>query len=485
MTDMPHLPTMEWDYAGRLVHVTRTVGAATDHTYFTYDAAGQRVRKVTVRSGDIVKERLYLGSTYEVYREDVDGSDDAELERESLHVMDDRKRIALVDTKTRADGDAVADPSPIVRYQIDNHLGSATLELSDDADIISYEEYHPYGTSSYRSDEGDAEVSARRYRYTGKERDEETGLYYHGARYYAAWLGRWTAPDPRLTPGVSAYEYVRNHPSTAFDPDGREERTSIWQRVTDRLDASNRFVANQAERAGAAATDVVSRAGYALHLDPTTTSYVAATAGALAETTVHLAGGSALSVANTARAAIEAPGKAAEGVREIQASRGNWETILEGTGKVLEAAGDVAQAGLLVYGTVKAHGTPSGSGAPPGSKVPPSTGGAGRPVHSRYADKTVVYEGQQPRRISGPDPAAEGAHTVLRIDTVNKRVYQGREFDPTGHPVRDIDFTNPTTPSGSFRPGHPGPPHQHRFEVNDPKIGPKSGYRRGPPEPIR
>ena len=62
--------------------------------------------------------------------------------------------------------------------QLDNHLGSA-------AEIL-YEEYHPYGSTSYRASPSGVEVSARRYRYTGKERDEETGLYYYGARYYAA-----------------------------------------------------------------------------------------------------------------------------------------------------------------------------------------------------------------------------------------------------------------------------------------------------------
>ena len=61
-----------------------------------------------------------------------------------------------------------------------------------------YDEYHPYGTSAFRSWASSAEVSAKRkrkrkrYRYSDKERDEETGLYYHGARYYAPWLGRWT-----------------------------------------------------------------------------------------------------------------------------------------------------------------------------------------------------------------------------------------------------------------------------------------------------
>lgn len=105
-------------------------------------------------------------------------------------------------------------------------------------------------------------------------------------------------------------------------------------------------------------------------------------------------------------------------------------------------------------------------------------------VHSRYSDGTPVLEGQQPPRISGPDPAAAGAHSVLRHDAVNNRTYQGREFDAAGYPVRDVDFTNPTFPNGRPRPGHPGPPHQHPWHVNDPAVGPRSGFRRGGPEPI-
>jgi RHS repeat-associated protein len=40
------------------------------------------------------------------------------------------------------------------------------------------------------------DLSLKRYRFTNKERDDETGLYYFGVRYYAAWLGRWTSSDP-------------------------------------------------------------------------------------------------------------------------------------------------------------------------------------------------------------------------------------------------------------------------------------------------
>lgn len=105
-------------------------------------------------------------------------------------------------------------------------------------------------------------------------------------------------------------------------------------------------------------------------------------------------------------------------------------------------------------------------------------------IHSKYHDGTPVYEGQQPPRVPGPDPAATGPHIVLRIDVVNGRVYQGREFDAQNHPVRDVDFTSPTFPDGTIRPGHPGPPHQHRFHVNDPRIGPRSGFKRGGPEPV-
>ncbi|MGA9382341.1 MAG: hypothetical protein WBV73_26575 [Phormidium sp.] len=107
------------------------------------------------------------------------------------------------------------------------------------------------------------------------------------------------------------------------------------------------------------------------------------------------------------------------------------------------------------------------------------------PIHSLYADGTAVLRGQKPPRISGPDPTAIGPHSVLRWDTTNNRIYQRREYDADRFPVRDIDFTNPAFPgSGTPRPGHPGPPHQHRFAVNDPNIGPRSGFIRSGPEPL-
>ncbi|MDR1759676.1 MAG: RHS repeat-associated core domain-containing protein [Fibrobacter sp.] len=115
----------------------------------------------------------------------------------------------------------VANPVPVQRYQLSNNIESATLELDETASIISYEEYYPYGETSYRAGRNASEVSQKRYRYTGKEKDEESGLYYHGARYYACWLGRWTASDPAGTiDGLNLYIYCRGNPVKLLDPSG-------------------------------------------------------------------------------------------------------------------------------------------------------------------------------------------------------------------------------------------------------------------------
>ncbi|TKC89017.1 RHS repeat domain-containing protein, partial [Polyangium fumosum] len=223
MTSMPHLDGIEWDFKDQKREVDKGGGGT---VYVTYDAGGQRVRKVWEHSG-IVEERIYLGG-FEVYRRHELGS--VVLERETLHVMDDARRIAMVETKTVDTNAPPFTPTPRLRYQFGNHLGSASLEVDEAGLVIGYEEYHPYGTTAYHAAVSGVEVSAKRYRYTGKERDEETGLYYHGARYYAPWLGRWTSADPAgMVDGANLYEYVRGAPTRLVDSTGNggEEATDI------------------------------------------------------------------------------------------------------------------------------------------------------------------------------------------------------------------------------------------------------------------
>ncbi len=226
MTIMPHLPSMTWDFKNQLQITQRQVvndpppaGKAPVTTYYVYDAVGQRVRKVTERqSGMLKEERIYLGG-FEVYRKYNGDGETVTLERETLHVMDDKKRVALIETRTLLVG---VDPAPaqLVRFQLNNHLGSAALELDDQARVISYEEYHPYGTTAYETARSLSETP-KRYRFTGKEQDEETGFMYHGARYYASWLGRWVSCDPAgVEAGINLYNGFMCAPTNFVDPSG-------------------------------------------------------------------------------------------------------------------------------------------------------------------------------------------------------------------------------------------------------------------------
>jgi RHS repeat-associated protein len=221
MTRMPHLAHMEWDFKDQL-HATRervVNRGCGEPTYYVYDAAGQRVRKVTESAtGSRRHERIYVAG-FEVYRE-YDSVNAVTLERQTLQVMDDKQRIALVETRTRGDDES---PAQLVRYQHGNHLGSACLELDKQAVVISYEEYTPYGSTSYQAMNQSIRAAAKRYRYTGKERDEETGFNYHGARYCIPWLGKWLNPDPLgRVDGANLYVYASNNPLKYTDPTGKE-----------------------------------------------------------------------------------------------------------------------------------------------------------------------------------------------------------------------------------------------------------------------
>jgi RHS repeat-associated protein len=223
MTRMPHLSGIHWDYADRMRRCEKSNGTVSN-VYFTYDASGQRVRKV-YEHAPYREERIYLGG-YEIYRRVNSGTLD--VHRTTLHVMDDQRRVAMVEN-TLADSDHPTLTGRRWRFQLDNHLGTACLEVDHEGKVISYEEYHPYGTSALRVQDSSAGVSQKRYRYTGKERDEETSLYYHGARYYAPWLGRWTAADPLGIEGpthtdFNLYAYVRGAVIGATDPTGHADK---------------------------------------------------------------------------------------------------------------------------------------------------------------------------------------------------------------------------------------------------------------------
>ena len=239
---LDHLASVSWNYRDNIesvVMIDRSAeGNPNDQEWYVYDASGQRTRKVTERWGSsavTIEEKLYIDGM-EIKRIRQEGQDNT-LERWSLHVMDDNNRIALqhrwTNDETGTEAGSVVDPNDEttyvtkLRYQYGNHLGSASLELDTAGQIISYEEYYSYGETSFMYGSSAAEVKLKEYRYTGKERDDSTGFYYYGARYYAPWTGRWLSADPAgPVDGVNLYVYVSGNPVRLVDPEGMSEEFS-------------------------------------------------------------------------------------------------------------------------------------------------------------------------------------------------------------------------------------------------------------------
>src|SRR5437762_11012383 len=96
-------------------------------------------------------------------------------EIETQRLFEGEQRVLLVEDILSPDNAGLGVGARF-RYQYSNHLNSTCVELDEVAAVISYEEYHPYGPSAYVAGRSAAEVSLKRYRNTGKERDGETGF---------------------------------------------------------------------------------------------------------------------------------------------------------------------------------------------------------------------------------------------------------------------------------------------------------------------
>lgn len=201
----------EWDHASRMRAFqvqTGNVGPS-QHAHYLYDAGGHRVKKLLRTQGGRVEVTIYIDGVFE-HNRIVDAG--TTQENDTLHVLDGERRIATV----RAGQAFVGDATPAVKFHLADHLHSSVLVVAVDGGWINREEYTPWGETSFGS------FARKRYRFTGMERDEESGFAYHGARYYAPWLGRWASCDPAgMVDGLNLYSYVKGDPIKHTDPSGQ------------------------------------------------------------------------------------------------------------------------------------------------------------------------------------------------------------------------------------------------------------------------
>ena len=187
---------MGYDYKDRLLHSGKDA-------MFTYGEGYDRIMKFNAET----EEKTYYPSQYF----EVDGS------KETKYIYAGNQRIAKVEKPVKK------DTSPKLFYLLTDHLDSIDTVLDESGDVVERQDYFSFGAE--RVTDTTAEAPVTNQGYTGKEKDEETGLNYYGARYYDSELGRFVTVDPwegdlSDPQTLNKFTYVLNNPLKYVDPTG-------------------------------------------------------------------------------------------------------------------------------------------------------------------------------------------------------------------------------------------------------------------------
>ncbi|MBN1186713.1 MAG: RHS domain-containing protein, partial [Bacteroidales bacterium] len=190
----------EYDVLNRLIAV-RQSESGTDNVSlvatYTYDALNRRIKT----------ESTELGTTWYAF-----GTDGNVLLKETEEAYEQYiyvagKMFILVTGNNEGSDEKTY-------YYITNHLGTTEMVTDESGQVVWQNELTPFGESS-----GEIGIMHLQSKFTGKDRDEETGLYYFNARWYDAETGRFISVDP-VKDGVNWYAYCANNPLVMIDPTG-------------------------------------------------------------------------------------------------------------------------------------------------------------------------------------------------------------------------------------------------------------------------
>jgi len=177
------------------------------------------VKKLVRKQGGQVEVTHYIDGMFEHHRW---GGQSQAGKNNHVHVMDDTQRIALV----RLGPAHPDDRGPAAQFHLGDHLGSSNVVVDSDGALVNREEFTPYGETSFGS------YARKRYRFTGMERDEESGLILCGARYLAPFAARWISCDPAgPIDGSNLYLYSRCNSLTFVDLSGLDSQKATGETV--------------------------------------------------------------------------------------------------------------------------------------------------------------------------------------------------------------------------------------------------------------
>lgn len=120
-------------------------------------------------------------------------------------------------------------------YYHPDHLGSSSYITNLDGEVAQHIEYVPFGEVFIEERNNTWNTP---YLFNAKEFDEETGMYYYGARYYEPRLSLWMSTDPmeEKYPDISSYTYCHNNPITLIDPNGMTDYYNLNGKLVRNVD---------------------------------------------------------------------------------------------------------------------------------------------------------------------------------------------------------------------------------------------------------
>ena len=207
--------TFTWDEEGRLLK-----SVDNKHTTdYRYDANGERICKYSDPG-----ETIYASGYYT----ETDGK------KISKHIYIGSTRVASQVMSRTCETSTTLKRENTLYYHTD-HLGSSGYVTDKRGNFYEHTEYTSSGESWVNEKvTGNADLP---YKYTSKEQDAETGLYYYGARYYDAKLCKFVSPDDRIdglfsSAGQNMYMYCHGNPIMFNDPDGHGFKEALsWAKT--------------------------------------------------------------------------------------------------------------------------------------------------------------------------------------------------------------------------------------------------------------
>jgi RHS repeat-associated protein len=198
-----------WDHRNRLVAVRdKQAGMETQHIEYTYDIMNRRVAKSVDSDGDASTTATTTRFVYDgdnVLLE-FDGSSSSIPGTRYLHGPNVDQVLAQ-------------ESSSNTVWHLADHLGTIHDLVGNNGAVVNHYTYDSFG--NVVDSMSDATVDTR-YKFTGREFDGETGLYYYRARYYDSEVGRFIGQDPIgfEAKDTNLYRYVENNPTSNIDPSG-------------------------------------------------------------------------------------------------------------------------------------------------------------------------------------------------------------------------------------------------------------------------